>query len=174
MPRYAAFLRGINVSGQKIIKMEALREMLVMPGIKNVVTYIQSGNIAFDSSEIDANKLRSKIEKKLEKDLGYKIVVIVRSLAELYDVIARNPFSGAAEARAIYVHFLADAFDADKVALFDAYKMAGEEIVINGCEVYLATEAYGKTKLSNTLIEKKLGTQATARNWNTVNKMATL
>jgi len=171
MPRYAAFLRGINVSGQKIIKMEVLKEMFALPGIRNVVTYIQSGNVAFDAAETDAGKLKAKIEKKLEKDLGYKVVTILRSVEELREVVAMCPFGADDESRKLYVHFLADACDSEQVRRFDGYKSAGEEIAVMNKEVYLLTPAYGNTKLTNVFIEKKLSTQSTARNWNTVNKM---
>ena len=64
MERYIAFLRGINVSGQKLIKMEELRKHFEIPGLKNVATYIQSGNVLFDATETDELKLRKKIEKQ--------------------------------------------------------------------------------------------------------------
>src|SRR5690349_4856769 len=91
--RYVAFLRGINVSGQKIIKMEELREHFKQPGFSNIATYIQSGNVLFDTKETDAETLRAKIEKNLAKKLGYSVTVIIRSQAELEEITKTCPFS---------------------------------------------------------------------------------
>ena len=176
MKRYAAFLRGINVSGQKLIKMELLKEMMAMPGVKNVVTYIQSGNIAFDAKEADNEQLALKIEKKLHKDLGYHVPVVVRSIEELNEVIAANPFNKQEDGdkRKLYVNFLDKAPEQGAHTLLLPYATADEELAIVNKELYLLLPGAGNTKLNLSLIEKKLGVTATARNWNTVNKMITM
>src|SRR5476649_968641 len=129
MKRYVAFLRGINVAGQKLIKMELLREIISMPGFKNVVTYIQSGNVAFDAKETDTDLLREKIEKKLLKDLGYEIPVVVRSVDELRVVIANNPFDkiGENNKTTIYVNFLGTVPAKEKHALLEPFIGADEK-----------------------------------------------
>lgn len=91
--RHVALLRAINVSGQKIIKMEDLRRMFEMPGLKNISSFIQSGNILFDAAEKDTERLRIKIEKKLLKDLGYAVEVFVRTAGEISAIVDNNPFS---------------------------------------------------------------------------------
>jgi uncharacterized protein (DUF1697 family) len=174
--RYVAFLRGINVSGQKLIKMEALRQHFEMPGIKNVVTYIQSGNVLFDSNETDEQKLRNKIEKQLNKQLGYDVPTIVRSITDIQRVIKSNPFKDSMDeaGKKLYVHFLSEEPESHLHALLDAYKSKDEEIRILKREAYLLTAGYGTTRLNNSLMEKKLGVTSTARNWATVNKITQL
>ncbi|MCD6010554.1 MAG: hypothetical protein K0Q79_416 [Flavipsychrobacter sp.] len=174
MIRYVAFLRGINVSGQKLIKMEALRQYFELPGFKNIVTYIQSGNVLFDSKETDADKLVVKIEKQLAKQLGYEVPVVIRSLDEIKDVIRKNPFQKEMEERKLYVHFLSGAPDKALHSSLEAYKSAGEDYKIIGKEMYFLAPGMGNSKLTNTLIERKLGVTTTARNWATINKVLTL
>jgi uncharacterized protein (DUF1697 family) len=176
MIRYVAFLRGINVSGQKLIKMEALRQYFELPGFKNIVSYIQSGNVLFDSKETDEAKLLAKIEKQLAKQLGYEVPVVLRSVAEMKEVIGGNPFKDepADSVRKLYVHFLSGAPDKAQHSCLDSYKSDQEEIKIVGREMYFLAPGFGNTKLTNSLIEKKLGVTATARNWATVNKVVTL
>lgn len=176
MIRYVAFLRGINVSGQKLIKMEALRQYFELPGIKNIVTYIQSGNVLFDSKETDESKLQANIEKQLIKQLGYSVPVVLRSLDEIKKVISNNPFRKEAEdgVRKLYVYFLSGAPGTELYEALDRYKSEKEEIRIIGRELYFLAPGFGNTKLTNSVIEKKLGVTATARNWATVNKVVTL
>jgi uncharacterized protein (DUF1697 family) len=175
MTRYVAFLRGINVSGQKLIKMEALRQFFEMPGFKNITTYIQSGNVLFDSKETDGEKLRVKIEKQLLGQLGYEVPTIVRSLDEIRTIIKKNPFPASLDgSKKLYVHFLSDEPVKALHALLQPYKAPEEELRIIGREAYLVTPGYGNSKLSNALVEKKLGVTATTRNWATVNKVLEL
>jgi len=176
MTRYVAFLRGINVSGQKLIKMEALKQYFAMPGFKNIVTYIQSGNVVFDAKETDELKLRTKIEKQLFKQLGYDVPVVLRTTDEIKSVIENNPFKNAPpdDARKLYVHFLSGTPATELHTALAAYKNEGEELLIIQREVYLLTVSYGTTRLTNSLMEKKLGVTSTARNWATVNKVPEL
>lgn len=176
MMRYVAFLRGINVSGQKLIKMEVLRQYFELPGFKNIVTYIQSGNVLFDSKEVDEAKLLTKIEKQLVKQLGYEVPVVLRSIDEMRAVIGRNPFKDepADSVRKLYVHFLSGVPEKLLHGSLDRYKSDQEEIKIVGREMYFLAPGFGNTKLTNSVIEKKLGVTATARNWATVNKVVTL
>src|SRR2546425_2465522 len=92
MIRFVAFLRAINVGGRNLIKMEDLSRVFVRSGFKNVRTFIQSGNVIFDASETNPNVLAKRIEKKLHKSLGHEVTVIVRTIAELEDILKRNPF----------------------------------------------------------------------------------
>ena len=176
MIRYVALLRGINVSGQKLIKMEELRKHFELPGFANITSYIQSGNILFDTKEKKQEFIRTKIEEQLLLKLGYAVPVIVRSLPDLEKVIAGNPFnqSELAGAGKLYVHFLSAVPAADKVAELDNLSSEMEQLKIRNREAYLLTGSYGTTRFSNTFIEKKLAVQSTARNWNTVNKLLAL
>ncbi len=174
MIRYVAFLRGINVSGQKLIKMEALRQYFELPGFKNIVTYIQSGNVLFDSKETDKGKLLAKIEKQLVKQLGYEVPVVIRSTEEIKEVIKKNPFEKEMNERKLYVHFLSAAPDKVVHSSLEPYKSPGEDYKIIGKEMYFLAPGMGNSKLTTTVIERKLGVTATARNWATINKIPAL
>ncbi len=176
MTRYVALLRGINVSGQKLIKMEELRKHFELPGFSNIVTYIQSGNVLFDTKEKKQDLIRKQIEDQLIVKLGYAVPVIVRSLKEIGEAIANNPFDtpvSGGKAR-LYVSFLSGLPDEDLIKLIEAFSYEAEKIKVVNREAYLLTESYGSTKFPNTFIEKKLGVQSTVRNWNTVNKLTEL
>lgn len=172
MPRYVAFLRGINVSGQKLVKMEALKKYFEIPGIKNVVTYIQSGNVVFDAS-LSSGKLSDKIEKLLSTQLGYQVPVVLRTIAEMESVIDRNPFpiSELPDGAKLYVYFLSGIPESSLIDSLNSYLGAGETFKVVGQELFFVSQAYGNTKLTISVIERKLGVIATARNWATVNKV---
>lgn len=164
------------MSGQKLIKMDALKGMFDALAFKNVITYIQSGNVVFDTKATDNDKLRAKIEKQLIKELGYEVITIVRSIEEITAVIQQNPFNNIAadDVRKLYVTFLSAIPAKEKLPLLQAVLLDNEEIKVIGQQVYMITPGYGNTKLSNTFTEKKLGLSATTRNWATVNKMTQL
>lgn len=174
--RYIAFLRGINVSGQKLIKMEALREYFQLPGFKNVATYIQSGNVLFDTAAKDESALRKKIEKQLLATTGHNVTTILRTLDQMQEVVDGNPFGKLKpdDSRKLYVTFLAEAPEKALHSSLDGYIKDTEQFHIYGREIYFLTDAYGETKFSNTLIEKKLKVPATTRNWATINKVLEL
>ena len=164
------------MSGQKLIKMDALKGMFEALSFKNVVTYIQSGNVIFDAKATDTDKLRDKIEKQLQKELGYDVVTIVRSVEEIETIIAQNPFSEMPvdDGRKLHVTMLSAEPDRTKEHLLAAVLLEDEEIHIIGRELYMITHSYGNSKLSNTFAEKKLGLSATTRNWATMNKVVGL
>lgn len=172
--RYVALLRGINVSGQKMIKMDALKLHFDMPGISNVVTYIQSGNVLFDTKETDNNKLRNKIEKQLTLKLGYDVPTIVRSLEEIKEAVDNCPFTEELPERRVYIIFLSAAPPAALHTALDTYKNDAEEIKVIGQDLYIVSGGIGKSKLTLALIEKKLGVTATMRNLTTSKKLLEL
>ncbi len=86
--RYVALLRGINVTGKNMIKMETLRATFESLGFKNVVSYINSGNLAFDTTKTEDGKLAKKIHDAIQKDFGFDISVMVRSMAEIEEIVA--------------------------------------------------------------------------------------
>lgn len=177
MARYVAFLRGINVSGHNLVKMDVLKEIFTMPGIKNIVTYIQSGNVVFDVKETSNTELEQKIEKKLLKELGFAVRTLVRSLTEIEEVIAANPFGTSSENSnlKLYVTLLETIPAEEKTSTLLAFCNTGEEQMhIAGTALYFLTPSYGNTKFSNNFVEKKLGVAATTRNWATMNKVITL
>jgi uncharacterized protein (DUF1697 family) len=174
MPTHIAMLRGINVSGQKLIKMEALRASFEALGFSDVQTYIQSGNVVFKTAKISEASLVKKIAQKILEDFGFSVSILIRTPAELQDLIERNPFSKQAEAgdAPLYVTFLSGPPAKGAEDLLKPYATASEQFVVSGREIYLLyPKGYGQTKLSNAVIEKKLSTQATTRNWRTINTL---
>jgi uncharacterized protein (DUF1697 family) len=169
MTTHIAMLRRINVTGHRLIKMEALRASFAALGLKNVKTYIQSGNVVFETDE-PASGLSAKIEKRILGDFGFDVRVLTKSAKELADIVRRNPFAKDKETEAarLYVTFLSDDPPRNALELVQSLAAGAEEIRIAGRAVYLRLpNGYGKTKLSNTAIEKKLSCSATTRNWKT-------
>jgi len=93
MTRYIAFLRGINVGGHHV-KMEQLRELFTELGFNNVKSYINSGNIFFDSENIDKQDLTHKIEERLYITLGYEVPTFLRTTKELESILSQDAFRG--------------------------------------------------------------------------------
>lgn len=174
--RYIALLRGINVAGQKLIKMDALKLHFEMPGFSNIVTYIQSGNVLFDSKETDTSKLCKKVEKQLAAKLGYDVPVVIRSLGEIQTAIKNNPFTKLKESdtRKLYIVYLSDAPSAAALEFLKPYTSDTEELKLIDRELYIVTEGIGNSKLTLNIIEKKLGVTGTMRNLATSNKILTL
>jgi len=177
MPVYIAMLRGINVSGQKLIKMERLRLAFEELGFGQVETYIQSGNVIFKTAKVSAASLAKKIEGKILSGFGFSVPVIVRTPAELGEVLKRNPFlkeAGIDECR-LHVTFLSEAAPKTAEKILRPLAVNSERFWICGREIYLHfPDGYGVTKLSNSAIEKKLSVAATTRNWKTVNALLTM
>ena len=105
--KYVAFLRGINVGGKNKIKMETLREMFAALGFENVKSYINSGNVIFETAKTDNKKLSAKIEKAIEKEFALNIKTMVRSISEIEEIVKNNPFDGQFEnEKDLHVFFL--------------------------------------------------------------------
>lgn len=158
---YVCLLRGVNVGGNKMVKMEELRKTFESLGYTNVRTVLQSGNVIFDA--------KAK-PKDLASQLG--VPVVLRTQAELRKVIEANPFpdEAANDPSRLLVVFLSASLPSDeplrKVAL------PYEKFVVKGKEIYIYfAQGAGRSKLAESLTEKKLGVVPTARNWNTVNKL---
>jgi uncharacterized protein (DUF1697 family) len=174
MPRYAALLRGINVGSTKRIAMADLRTLFAALGAENVQTYVQSGNVAFDSPSRSSAALAREIRDRIQADLGHDVAIIIRTHAELAKVAATRPFDGAPDEH-LYVTFLAERPEAAQVGAFSAAGFEPDEFEVRGTEVYLHfPSGYGRSKLGNETFERKLGVAATTRNWRTVTAMRDL
>jgi uncharacterized protein (DUF1697 family) len=175
MAVYIALLRGINVTGHKIIRMEKLRGSFEALGFRQVKTYLQSGNVIFEAGK-DA-KPAGNIEKKILTDFGFDVSVLVKTPKEVGQVIRNNPFPGSKginDSR-LYVTFLSTPAPPAADGALKGLAMGLERFHIGHREIYLCCpNGYGKTKLSNTAIEKKLGVVATTRNWKSVNALLAL
>ena len=171
MPRYAALLRGINVGGKAKVAMADLRVALEDAGYENAQTYIQSGNVAFDTKRTASATLATSIEKLVASACGVDCSVIVRTAAEVAQLAAAHPFPKNAAPKLVYVMFC------DKAPKQKLELPAGvsEQFVVNGADIYgYYPDGYGTTKVGNTYLERKLGVRVTGRNWNTVQKLAEL
>jgi len=168
-------LRGINVGGQKKVKMEDLRSLYESLGFQNICTYIQSGNVIFECELTNMAVLKAEIEKAIEEKYQFHVPVEIRTDQELKQIINNCPFDSIdinEEGAKYLVTFLSSIPLESKVSEIHKSVSAPEDLVVSGQEIYLnCPNGYGKSKLSNTFIESKLGIKATTRNWKTVNKL---
>lgn len=180
MPVYLALLRGINVSGKNIIKMEDLRKRMEAAGYAAVETFIQSGNILFTSDEKPPDKIAMELEAFLKQEYGYDITVFVVTKKELIKAIDNNPYvDGRIEEEAgfkkLYVTFLSGKPSAENIEKLRQAPIGQDEIEVTGQVLYFRLFSKASdSKLSNNLIESKLKLKATTRNWNTTLKLLAL
>ena len=173
MQPYIAMLRGINVSGQKKIKMADFKKHLQQLNFKDVQTYIQSGNAVFKNKKSTPKALEEKIAKKILDEYGFEVSVIVKNPEELRNVLKNNPFVKDKDLNRLYVTFLSDEPKQDNLKKLKGIDQGPEEYVLKGKIIYgYAPHGYGKAKMSNNFFENKLKVTATTRNWKTVNKLA--
>ncbi|MGB3144664.1 MAG: DUF1697 domain-containing protein [Maribacter sp.] len=171
---YIAFLRGINVGGQKKVSMEALRKLCADAGFTNVKTYLQSGNVVFKSKMRDIQKMEDGLSTFIYKEFGFEVPVLVLSTSQLQEILSKNPFKQDIELKAnsLYFVLLKSAPENSLMEAFLNEHFENEEFSIENHCVYLACKnGYGKAKLNNNLIEKKLRVLATTRNYRTMNKL---
>jgi uncharacterized protein (DUF1697 family) len=175
MPAYIALLKGVNVGGNPL-KMDWLRQTCEELGLRQVQTYLQSGNLVF-STTLPATKLAAVLKTKIDAQTVRPVPVVIRTAAEMGRIAAANPFlekKGVALDK-LHVTFLGqspvkpDTARLDRLAgQRDQYHLAGKEIYLH-CPIN-----YGETKLSNAALEKALGVSATTRNWATINALIAL
>ncbi|HZU69927.1 MAG TPA: DUF1697 domain-containing protein [Ktedonobacteraceae bacterium] len=171
MARFVSLFRGINVGGNHPVRMDELKALHESLGLRDVATYIQSGNVAFSGEDIDLAQLAAQIEESFAQRFGFRARVMVRSATELSEIIINNPFHDQPEKESKWTVVLFLSSRPESSALEDlrqAYT-GPEEYYLIGQELYIYyPNGQGRSKLTNTLLEKKLKTSGTARNWNTV------
>jgi uncharacterized protein (DUF1697 family) len=175
VPTYAALIRGINVGGRARLAMPLLRAGLTELGFESVVTYIQSGNAVFRAAGRPA-EVAQAVERRILKDAGLTVTVMVRTHAELSRIAKRNPFvADEQEPRHLHVLFLDRAPSRSAVHELDADRSPPDRFHVEGQAIYLHhPNGLGRSRLSADYFEKILGVRATARNWNTVLKLVEL
>lgn len=173
MTIFVAMLRGVNVGGRSRIKMEPLKRLHESLGLRRVETLLQSGNVLFETSLKDREKLATRIEQEIERRFELQIEVIVRSLAEIRALVERGPLlSPRADPSKLLVMFLSRVPDPRALADLVKTHKGPEMLEPRGPEIYLYyPEGIGRSKLSGAYIENKLATSGTARNWNTLTKL---
>ena len=174
MHPYIALLRGVNVSGQKKIPMADLGDLLSKEKLENVQTYIQSGNVVFQSLEKKKEILETKIHKAIKSYFGFDVPVLVKSPMELQQIFNDCPFPEEQKINSYFImlYSVADIVLVDKISKL-TYTNEVFKITDN-CVYFYYSIGYGKAKFSNNFFERKLKVTATARNYNTMVKLLSL
>ena len=171
MTTYVSLFRGINVGGNRIVPMSELKSLHQALGFKDVVTYIQSGNVVFSSDATNPAQLTRQIGESFAQKFGFHSQVMVRTSDELQEIIASNPFQNQPEKEPNRVAVLFLTTRPESSALEDLKKTYSgpEEIYLTGQELFVYyPDGVGRSKLTLALLEKKLKTVSTGRNWNTI------
>jgi len=172
-----ALLRGINVGGRARVAMADLRALLEELGFSGVKSLLQSGNLVFESDARQGAEIECLLEAETAKHLGVTVDYFIRSSAEWLQLLARNPFPAEAkrDPAHLVVMCLKDVPKAKDVEALAAAIEGPETLRAVGKQLYVVYPAgIGTSKLTNAAIERKLGLRGTARNWNTVMKLAGL
>jgi len=177
MKIYISILRGINVGGNNLIKMNSLKEMYEGLGFLNVKTYIQSGNVVFQSAATNLEKLEMLISDGILNRFTFSVPVFVREVSELKDILVQNPFLKETEEDISKLHltFLSRVPENQFVDSIGNSSYLPDKYLIMGRTVYLfCPNGYGKTKLNNSFFENKLKVKATTRNLGTIIELVKL
>lgn len=177
MKTYISMLRGINVSGKNLIKMDTLQEMYKNLGYKNVKTFIQSGNVIFQSEEEDISALTSKISLTIQEVFSLNIPVFVKEKSELAKIYKGNPFLKDADKKAEnqYICLLSNVINTQLIKKIENSKYLPDTFSFKEDAIYIYCQyGYGQTKLNNNFFENKLKVNATTRNLKTIRTMIEL
>ena len=176
MTVYVSLLRAVNVGGSGVLKSNALREAYESLGLVDVRTLLQSGNVLFRSGLTDRQRLAKRIMQEIERRFDLQVDVILRTVAELETIVERGPvLSPRADTSKLLVMFLSSVPGAaaqDALKKWHKSKALKELLEIRGPEIYLYyPDGVGRSKLTSAVMESKLDTSGTARNWNTLIKL---
>ena len=174
MTKHLALLRGINVSGHNMIKMEALKVALEAIGFTNVVTDTKSGNVFRETEEESSFGVGFKIKQEIFKTFGHEVPVIVIGKNDLELCFKNNPFlkQKDVDTKTLYVAFISKELSSSAINELKISQFKPDEAVIDGNRIFIKYDiGAGKTRLDQKYIEKKLNVTATIRNWNTVTKL---
>jgi uncharacterized protein (DUF1697 family) len=170
---YVALLRAVNVGGRKLA-MPDLRRIVSELGAEDVVTYVQSGNVAFSSGE-RAGALAPALEEAIRAATGLDVRVLLRTRKELERALTANPLLDGRDQSKLHVTFLEHKPAAARVRALGTDAFEPDEFRVVGREVYLhCPNGYGRSKLTNAFFERRLDVAATTRNWKTVGKLLEL
>jgi uncharacterized protein (DUF1697 family) len=174
MTTHLALLRGINVSGHNMIKMDALKTALENIGYFNVQTYIQSGNVFVDSEEENGPSVGFAIKQEIFKVFGHDVPIVVICKKDLEACFKNNIYLNVKEIdiKKLYVAFISKELNANALNDLKISQFKPDEAAIDSSRIYIKYDVgAGKTRLDQKYIEKKLNVVATIRNWNTVTKL---
>ena len=172
MTTWIALFRGINVGGNQVLLMKDLAALFERARFESVRTYIQSGNVVFQSSKGTSSSLARRIGGLVLKSHGFQPKVIVLNVMELEKAAAENPFSKAeADPKALHLCFLSESPRTPDLESLNQLRTGREAYALKGKVFYLYTpDGYGVSKLA-ARAERFIGVDVTARNWRTVNKL---
>jgi uncharacterized protein (DUF1697 family) len=177
MTTHLALLRGINVSGHNMIKMEALKTTLEAIGFQNVQTYIQSGNVFVDTEEESPAAVGFKIKQEIFKAFGHEVPVVVIAKEDLEACFKNNPFlkEKDIDSKKLYVAFISTTLQSTSINDLKISQFKPDEASIDASRIFIKyAVGAGKTRFDQKYIEKKLNVTATIRNWNTVTQLLKL
>lgn len=175
--KVVALLRGINVGGNRIIRMADLRSMLDEMGFRGVRTLLQSGNVVFETETSEGSGLSLRLERAILTRFGFDVDCMIRTPLEWEAAIFGNPFpeSAQAEPNRLLVVFFKSEPASEALAELHAALTGGEALVVKGRELYaIYPQGIAGSKLTTSLIESRLKLRGTGRNWNTVAKISKL
>lgn len=171
---FIALLRGINVSGCNKIKMTELKQLFIELGFDDVTTYIQSGNVVFQTNLEEHDKIEQQIINSIKQTFGYLVQVIVLTKNSLETIYASNPFlhEPNIDITKLHVTLLSNKPNENDILPLKTLSKNGDTFIIIDKTIYLyCPNGYGKTLLNNNFFERKLKISATTRNWNTISKL---
>ncbi len=175
MTTYAGLLRGVNVGGNKSVPMAALRAMVEGMGFAAVRTLLQSGNVVFSGGSVPGEELEGRLEEGSKKTFGFDVACMVRTAEEVQRAVEANPFPEAArdDPGHLLVAFLKAAPGAGAVEALRVAIPGPESVELRGRELYITyPDGVGRSTLTDGLMNRHLAVSRTARNWNTVLKLA--
>jgi uncharacterized protein (DUF1697 family) len=177
MNTYIAILRGINVGGKRMIKMDALKQLFASFGFSNIETYIQSGNVFFQCKKTSEEKLAATIAKEIENVFAFDVPTIVKNVDDLKQIITNNPFTKDKKKQTEFFHvtFLATTPTKENLDSIAKLTFGDDDFAIIDKAVYLhCPNSYSNSKLTNGFFENKLKVIATTRNWKTCNELVNI
>ncbi len=170
---HVALLRRINVGGKNLLSMKDLIDVFTSAGCQDVRTFIQSGNVIFRAGAAKTARLTDVIRARIAERFGLQIRSVLRTAAQMRDVIRDNPFIEASpDPKTLHVLFLARRPEADRVANLDPNRSPPDTFAVRGSEIYLhLPNGVARSRLTNAWFDSKLSTFSTGRNWQTVTKL---
>lgn len=173
MTKYIALLRGINVGGHKKILMAELKLLFKNYGFNNITTYIQSGNILFETNKTDKKEIVSIIENAIKQKYGFEVPVILKTITAFTQAIENNPFyKNNEDINTLHITFLSATPSNEDIEIVKNFSFEPDKFtIINDCIYLYIGGKYHETKLSNVFFENKLKLKTTTRNWKTALKL---
>jgi uncharacterized protein (DUF1697 family) len=169
MQTYIALLRGINVGGHNPLKMDELKKLFISLSFTNITTIIQSGNIIFSTAKVNTDILNNEITAAIKEQFNFAVGCVVLTIQEFTEMVKHNVFVKDKPIETLHVTLLQRLPQKEKSKALNNFPKTDVEFNLINKAVYLfCPQSYSSNKLTNTVLEKVLGVQATTRNWKTI------